>query len=169
MKRFQTKAPYHYGDYQLRNGDLRQTKIIYYLHAIIDNDDEILEYMTQPQGSFLHGFLRAIGPYCRLWVGDLDGIVAPKDVPPQGWTYPNGEPVEDSWFWDWYPSETSVKKLMAEMHKSNPLEAGVRLKALVPFQLNRKHGVVTGVEAIPVMRLPDLFTKCEWTFEVDQL
>ena len=79
--------------------------------------------------------------------------------------------MEPSWFWDWYPSEYAQKKLSADIQKINTFEDGagaqVRLKALVPMQLKRKHGEIESVGAVPVMRLPALFRECEWTFEIN--
>jgi hypothetical protein len=169
MKRLHVNFPYNYGNIEIINGSLRETKIMYYLHAILDggNRDEILEYMNAPFGSFLHGFLMAIGPYSRLWLGDLDGVITPKDVQPEGWTYPSGKPIEDSWFWEWHPSEFSQSQLLEDVSKINPFGDQGRLKSLVPMKLNDKYGEIKCVEAIPVMRLPQLFRKCDWMFEVD--
>lgn len=120
MKRLHVNFPYNYGNIEIINGSLRETKIMYYLHAILDggNRDEILEYMNAPFGSFLHGFLMAIGPYSRLWLGDLDGVITPKDVQPEGWTYPSGKPIEDSWFWEWHPSEFSQSQLLEDVSRA---------------------------------------------------
>ena len=168
MKRLHIKCPYNYNNIEILNGSLRESKIMYYLHAIFDGDrDEILEYMNARFGTFLHGFLMAIGPYSRLWIGDLDGVITPKDVQPEGWTYPSGEPIEPSWFWEWHPSEFTQGKLLKDLTKVNPLGEQGRLKSLVPMNLNDKYGKIESVEAIPVMRLPQLFRNCQWIFEID--
>ena len=169
MKRFYLNPPTDLNRLTIINGSLKEEKIIYHIHPILDggDQDEVLEYMSGPFGSQLHGFLAAIGPYCRLWLGDLDGIITPKDVQPQGWTYGNGEPVEESWFWEWHPSEFSQKKLLGDLAEIKPLKNEGRLKMLVPMCLSDKHGKIESVEAIPVMRLPQLFRSCQWIFEID--
>ena len=167
MKRLHV-LPYNYNNIEILNGSLSETKIMYYLNAIFDGDnDEILEYMNGTAGSFLHGFLMAIGPYSRLWLGELDGVITPKDVQPEGWTYRSGEPIERSWFWEWHPSEFSQSKLLEDLSKINPFGEQGRFKSLVPMCLSDKHGKIESVEAIPVMRLPQLFRKCDWIFEID--
>lgn len=109
------------------------------------------------------------GPHSRLWIGDLDGIIAPMDVLPKGWTYPSSEPVESSWFWQWTPSPTAEKILMQELEDVQPLSAQPKhLKSLAPFQLRRKHGAIAQVNAIDLIRLPDIFSpKVDFIFEVE--
>ena len=98
-----------------------------------------------------------VGAYARLWVGDLDGIIAPMDRAPEGWSYPNHEPIESAWFWQWIPTAQSEKILLHEMEDADPLTSEPsRFKSLVPFQLQRKHGAIAQVTGIDLIRLPDL-------------
>lgn len=98
-----------------------------------------------------------MGSHSTLWVGALDGILAPMDAQPQGWMYPNGGPVEPAWFWQWTPSERSQDALVRELESRNPLEdKPTHLKNLVPYQLSRTHGAIAQVQAIDLRRLPHL-------------
>lgn len=171
MQRFEFK-PYNWDSIQTFNGSLMETRIMYYINTGLRNEN-ILEYLQKPFGSYLHGFLLAIGSYKRLWIGDLDGIIAPMDVQPEGWTYPNGESLEPSWFWQWHPSEISHSKLLQDSKKTNifdfteNIDKG-RFKSLVPMKFHEKYGEIQTIGAFPVMRLPAIMKDCTWTIEVDQ-
>lgn len=157
--------PYNMDSIRTFNGSLIEERIMYHVNAKLRSLD-ILEFMRSPQGSYLHGFLDAIGPYFTLWIGDLDGQVAPMDVAPTGWTYPNGENLEKSWFWQWFPSEFSQKKLLENAKNTNPLIPPKYFKTLVPMKMEEKHGEIQQIQAIPVMRLPAIMKKCTWTIEL---
>lgn len=109
------------------------------------------------------------GAYSRLWVGSLDGTLVPMDRPPTGWTYPNGEPVEPSWFWQWKPSEASEQTLLTELADPNPLrEAKGVLKTLMPHNKARDYGDILAIEAIDLVRLVGMVkTNIPWLFEFD--
>ncbi len=94
-----------------------------------------------------------VGAYSRLWVGELEGTIAPMDVAPEGWMYPSLKAAESSWFWQWTPSQRSEEILLSELEDSNPLNS---FKNLVPFQLQRKHGAIAQINAIDLIRLPDI-------------
>lgn len=111
----------------------------------------------------------ACGSHARLWIGNLDGIIAPMDVPPQDWFYPSGIPVEPEFFWQWTPSDTAQTLLEEEIRSENPLtDSPSHLKRLVPCQMERKHGAIAQVNAIDLVRLPDLFRRdVGFLFEAD--
>ena len=95
------------------------------------------------------------GTHSRLWVGPLDGIIAPMDVQPEGWTYPSGDPLEPSWWWQWHPSDAAKELIMGDLSERNPLEVKT-FKHLAPMGLQKKSGTITDVQAINIIRLPGL-------------
>lgn len=100
-----------------------------------------------------------VGAYSTLWIGTLDGILAPMDIPPEGWSFESGEIVEPSWFWQWHPSDKSAKRLLANLSETNSLEVenpSQVFKTLVPFNSQEKRGVVSSIQAIDLVSLPDL-------------
>lgn len=107
------------------------------------------------------------GAYSRLWIGPLDGTIAPMDVQPEGWTYASGDPLEPSWWWQWYPSDTARKLIMGDLSERNPLEVKT-FKHIAPIQLQKESGPLTDVQAIDVIRLPGLFKNgVPFIFETD--
>ncbi len=114
------------------------------------------------------------GPYSTLWIEDLNGTIAPMDVEPQGWIYPNGEPAEPAWFWQWYPSETAQQKMLADLHDPDPLRElsadrkPKYFKGLVPFDKARNYGEIQAINGINLQQLPDMMRRgLTWTFEFD--
>lgn len=116
----------------------------------------------------LDDVLRLVGSHATLWIGNWQGTVAPMDVPPEGWTYPNDEPLEPEWLWQWHPVPFAERELVNGLNADIAVawQSKSPLKALVPFQFQRQTGETAAVEAIPIGRLPDLMKKeAPWTFE----
>jgi hypothetical protein len=119
----------------------------------------------------LGNVLRCVGSHSKLWIENWEGTIAPMDTPPEGWCYGNGKPVEQEWFWLWYPTTETAQK-MTDLLNGDALElygSNMPWKALVPFQSQRSMGQVSTIEAIPISRLPDLVKKdAEWVFEFER-
>ena len=118
----------------------------------------------------LDDVLKLAGSHSTLWIGDWQGTIAPMDVQPEGWTYPDESLLEPEWWWLWHPKPWAEKELVKGLNSdlSAAWQSASPLKALVPFQMQRRSGETTAVEAIPVSRLPDLMKKdAMWTFEFE--
>jgi hypothetical protein len=121
----------------------------------------------------LSDVLRLVGSHATLWIGEWEGKLAPMDVQPEGWSYPNGVELEPEWWWQWHPAEATSQKVVEYLNKDVP-EAwesfeSTPFKAMIPHQLQRKHGDIFQVEAIPVQRLPGLVRRdVEWVFEFER-
>ena len=160
------------------NGNLKQT----YVRYTPDCDPEnrlLLRKLENSRGlSAVYADLVRValitGPYATLWIGDLKGTIAPMDVQPQGWTYPNGEVAEPSFFWQWHPSDDTEDKIIRDLSDANPFrkvlegEEPKYLKGLVPYAKDRKHGKIDAIQAFPILKLPEMLRPdLQWTFEFD--
>jgi hypothetical protein len=117
--------------------------------------------------------LKLAGSHATLWIGEWEGIVAPMDCPPEGWSYPSGAELEPEWWWQWHPREATRPKIEGYLN-AQPSEAWnvyqtTPFKAGIPFQMQRTFGGLDQVQAISVQQLPGLVRAgVSWVFEFER-
>ena len=176
MHRFTLPSPQNWNQLNIYNGKLEQNLVDWRFSLDWDTLKQLKPYgiRTDPE---LSDVLTVMGSHATLWIDSCKGTIAPMDSQPQGWTYGNRKtPVSPALFWQWHPDEISKGKLLTEANAvPTSLEEWLKtqttlFKTLVPSHLAERHGQLTGIEAIPVYRLPGMLkSQCSWTFETEAL
>ncbi len=175
MIRLTLQTPRNHDNITMHNGSLKEPLIDYRFSIDFNTLRELHTWGVRCEAT-LPDILTLVGPYAKLWIGSCQGTIAPMDVAPQGWTYPNRDyPVPDSLFWLWYPDELSQDKLKTELNSVSEPDGLLGkytsiFKYLVPFQMVMRQGETKQIEAIPLRRLPGMVQPdVTWTFETEKL
>lgn len=170
--RLRLRTPIYWSSLNVVNGNLTS----YYTDYRFIFNWDMREACKQKKFDDLPGLpsiadvLKLTGSYTKLWIGDHLGILAPKEVEPEGWTCPSGKPLPREHFWCWYPDENSQRKIR-EQFQENLFTSKRRssfFKTLVPMQLQQTHSSILQINSIEALRLPDLISKeLDWIFEWD--
>lgn len=164
MNRIELKTPEDLFSFDIVNGNLKRS---FTWWAFYPEWDNACRLRSMGASSYkMNEVLKVCGSHARLWLDDHEGTIAPMDVPPQGWCYPNGDLLEPEWWWQWHPKEDSH---IVEFLNCDPIAAWEKkstFKSGLPFQMQRQTGQIKRIEAIPMMRLPGLVKKnTVWHFE----
>lgn len=170
--RIQTKRPDYSHKFNIHNGSATRPFTWWEINSDYETlcsiqnlyDGEVAAYLK------LNTMLRIAGSHATLWISDWQGTIAPMDVQPQGWCYPNGEPIEPEWWWQWHPAPDTAAAIVARLEagpfaqdETSPLKSGV------PYQFQRRQGQTQAVEAIPIQQLPNLVrSAAPWIFEFNR-
>lgn len=173
IHRITVKSWYNHDQITLYNGLLKKESIRY--TPQYDFQDSLLvRKLSEAKGCDrgmpdLAKVLLVAGSYATAWVGDLEGVIVPMDVQPEGWTYASGEPVEPSWFWQWVPSERARKVLQGELSDDNPFTASpAHFKRLSPYATARSYGAVTEIQGVDIFALVGMIKQdVPWVFEFE--
>jgi hypothetical protein len=170
LKRITLKTPGYTHAFGILNGTLSRHFTWWEFYPDWQTLEQLHDLEIESAHPKLSEILRAVGSHATLWIGDWQGTIAPMDIPPEGWTYPSGRPLEPEWWWQWFPSDRAESEAK-ECLNMNPIDAwsvNSPLKFGIPFQMQRNLGDVQEINAIPMMRLPDLVKKeVLWTFEFE--
>jgi hypothetical protein len=168
MQVIQLTAPRHFNTIEIYNGDLRQTIIDWRFSMPYD---VLKRFDDLPSDAMLADVLRSVGSHATLYVDWWKGTIAPMDVQPQGWTWANGDPFPDEYWWQWTPDDATAAAMITEANSASIDFEGVMgkytqvLKDGVPFQFARRHGEIKAVEAVPLHRLAGIArSSCTWMF-----
>lgn len=158
-------CPTNYGSFKLINKELglKSDATFYRIsnakHFGQASAIRLLKCKDAKHGNYLHGFLNSIGANFKLSVGELEGLVkvAPKfrDI----WTYSDGEPLEEAWFYEWHLTPKSIQILTEQ--SPNYIKTSFLL-----YLANAGYKLST--VPISVVRMPELFKNSkEWVFEFE--
>lgn len=168
LKRIKLKTPDFNQQFEIANKGLRKSFTWWQFHPDYETVCQLEDLGCDACHPTLSDILKLTRSYSTLWIGAWQGKVAPMNVVPQGWTYPNGTPLEPEWWWQWHPCHQAELEaisaintnLVKAMNTDSPLKLGI------PFQMQRSISEVSSIDAISLMRLPGLVRKnVEWTFE----
>jgi len=169
MKRLSLKTPDYSHQFNIRNGSICRAFTWWEFYpsweALQDLHKLGIRYAS---GVKLNQVLRAVGSHATLWIDGWEGRVAPMDAEPEGWTFPNGDPLPKEWWWQWYPGDRASQEISAflNMDIQESWNAKLPFKFGIPFQFQRSMGAIEQVNAIPIQRLPGLVKKgAVWIFE----
>jgi hypothetical protein len=174
--RLSLKSPINYDTIQIKNGTIEKYLAEYRFSLDYATLKNLRQYSLPSHPPKLAHILRVVGSHATLWIGTFQGIVAPMDVQPTGWTYPSGKAFEPENFWQWVPDSRSERELISESNAFliDPMQPlfgsnGGVFKSLVPYQLAERQGKTLAVDAIPIQRLASIVRKdIDWVFEFDQ-
>ena len=169
MKRIQLKRPEAEHQFDIQNGSLTRPFSWWEFNTSWQQSRQLADWGASDRVSpKLNEILRIFGPYCSLWLDDWEGTLVPMDVPPDGWTYPNGDKLEPEWWWEWHPSQRTNAEAVKFLNKPIDLislDRPAPFKCGVPFQMKRKMGEIVKIEAIPIQQLAAISHKdSDWTF-----
>jgi hypothetical protein len=168
LQRLKFNTPDYDHRFEILNGDLSQRFTWWRWYPDCDTFFQLQDLGCNGSSPTISDVLQLVGSHATLWLDTWQGTIAPMDVQPTGWTYPSGKDLEPEWWWRWYPSD------LTETHAVNYLNMNVidawsvdcPFKCGIPFQTQRSLGEVRKIDAIPLMRLPDMVRKdTEWIFE----